>query len=219
MINVAGFTKNLNRVSRQVKSLIQLIGLLVVLAGLVTVFYQSYREGKSLDEIVEAVMATPQPSPLPTPQVLLDNLEQATVSRVVDGDTIKLEDGRTLRYIGIDTPETVAPQKPIECFGKEASEFNRLLVEGKTVWLEKDISETDRYGRLLRYVYLNPEASLSAQVNYRLVAEGYAYASSYPPDVKWQSVFTEVQMQAQQHEVGLWNSCVSVPNREGLLEE
>jgi len=208
MTTVTGLEKKLNRVSRQVKSLIQLVVLIVVLAGLVTTFYQSYREGKSLDEIVEAVLASPLPSPVPTPVVQIGNLEQSTVTRVVDGDTIKLEDGRTLRYIGIDTPETVAPQKPVECFGQEASEFNRNLVEGKSVWLEKDVSETDRYGRLLRYVYLDPEASLSAQVNYRLVAEGYAYASSYPPDVKWQSVFAEVQRQAREQGIGMWRSCV-----------
>jgi len=207
MINVAGFTKNLNRVSRQVKSLIQLLVLIIVLTSLVTAFYRSYREGKSLDEIVEAVMASPLPSPVPMPEVTIGNLEQVFVERVVDGDTIRLDDGRTLRYIGIDTPETVAPQKPIECFGQEASEFNRGLVEGKTVWLEKDISEVDRYGRLLRYVYLDPEASLSAQVNYRLVAEGYAYASSYPPDVKWQTLFTEAQANADLLDRGLWQKC------------
>lgn len=209
MTTVTGLEKKLNRFSRQVKSLIQLIGLIVVLAGLVTVLYQSYRQGKSLDEIVKAVMASPQPSPLPTPQVILGNLEQVVVERVVDGDTIRLSDGRTLRYIGIDTPETVAPQKPVECFGKEASEFNSTLVAGKTVWLEKDISEVDRYGRLLRYVYLDESASLSAQVNALLVQQGFAYASSYPPDVKWQQQLQLFQQEADRTNQGLWAICRS----------
>ncbi|HSP54769.1 MAG TPA: thermonuclease family protein, partial [Dehalococcoidia bacterium] len=73
----------------------------------------------------------------------------ATVTRVVDGDTIEVEingETRKLRYIGINTPETVDPRRPVECFGHEASDYNRRLVEGKTVGLEKDISETDQFG-------------------------------------------------------------------------
>ena len=68
------------------------------------------------------------------------------VAHVVDGDTIKLESGEVVRYIGIDTPETVDPRKPVQCFGKEASEKNKELVEGKEVRLVKDTSETDKYG-------------------------------------------------------------------------
>ena len=76
------------------------------------------------------------------------------VIRVVDGDTIEIEGGQKVRYIGIDTPETVDPSRPVGCYGKEASDKNKELVEGKIVRLEKDISETDRYGRLLRYIYV-----------------------------------------------------------------
>jgi len=75
-----------------------------------------------------------------------------TVTHVVDGDTIELSTGEIVRYIGVDTPETKHPTKPVQCFGKEASAYNSSLVLGKTVILTKDISETDRYGRLLRYV-------------------------------------------------------------------
>lgn len=76
------------------------------------------------------------------------------VVRVIDGDTIEIEGGDRVRYIGIDTPETVDPRKPVQCYGQEASNKNKELVEGKTVELEKDVSETDKYGRLLRYVWL-----------------------------------------------------------------
>src|SRR3990167_3408922 len=76
------------------------------------------------------------------------------VTRVIDGDTIEIEGGQKVRYIGIDTPETVDPRKPVQCFGVEASNKNKELVSGKRDRLEKDVSETDKYGRLLRYIYI-----------------------------------------------------------------
>lgn len=128
--------------------------------------------------------------------------ERVFVSRVVDGDTIELQDGRKVRYIGVDTPETKHPSKKQECFGQEASEFNKQLVEGKVVQLEKDVSETDRYGRLLRYVWLDGEI-----VNQKLVEEGYAFARSYPPDVAKQELFQKAEQEAREHDLGLWGVC------------
>ncbi len=101
---------------------------------------------------------------------------KAKVIRVIDGDTIKIEGDKVIRYIGIDTPETVHPSKPVQCYGKEASDKNKELVEGKEVKLEKDVSETDKYGRLLRYIWLG-----DMLVNEYLVREGYAQSSTYPP--------------------------------------
>jgi len=124
------------------------------------------------------------------------------VVKVIDGDTIELENGQKVRYIGIDTPELVHPSKPVECFAKEAQEKNKELVLGKEVWLEKDISETDKYGRLLRYVWVN-----DILVNEVLVQEGYAQVSTYPPDVKYQERFLEAQRKAREENKGLWNSC------------
>jgi micrococcal nuclease len=124
------------------------------------------------------------------------------VVKVIDGDTIELENGQKVRYIGIDTPELVHPSKPVECFAKEAQEKNKELVLGKEVWLEKDISETDKYGRLLRYVWVN-----DVLVNEVLVQEGYAQVSTYPPDVKYQERFLEAQRKAREENKGLWNSC------------
>jgi len=121
------------------------------------------------------------------------------VENVIDGDTIKLENGDVVRYIGIDTPETKHPSKPQECFGQEASKKNEELVEGKEVRLVKDVSETDRYNRLLRYVYVE-----DVFVNDYLVREGFANASSYPPDVKYQDQFTEAEQKARENERGLW---------------
>lgn len=137
------------------------------------------------------------------PQILMpEGLEKVKVAEVVDGDTIKLTDGRTVRFIGIDTPETKHPSKGVECYGKEASEATRMLLEGKEVMLEKDISETDRYQRSLRYIYVE-----DMMVNEYLVLQGYAFSSSYPPDVKYQDRFTEAQKEAFEKERGLWKAC------------
>lgn len=149
-----------------------------------------------------------------------DTLRESTkVRRVIDGDTIEIEGGQRVRYIGIDTPETVHPQKPVECFGQEASAKNRELVEGKTVMLEKDVSETDKYGRLLRYVFVGDLLTSSGQVfvNDFLVRQGYAYASTYPPDVKYQGQLTGAQQEAQQTNRGLWSLCQGA-NQSGFIE-
>lgn len=129
------------------------------------------------------------------------------VSRVVDGDTIKLSNGKTVRYIGVNTPETVDPRRPVGCFGKEASAKNKELVLGKTVRLEKDVSETDKYGRLLRYVYIEGTGSAQVFVNDYLVRQGYAYAVSYPPDIKYQNIFQRSQAFARSQNKGLWSAC------------
>ncbi|MFH1280444.1 MAG: thermonuclease family protein, partial [Candidatus Beckwithbacteria bacterium] len=133
----------------------------------------------------------------------------AKVARVVDGDTIKLENGEVLRYIGIDTPETVDPRKPVQCYGKEASAKNKELVEGKEVKLEKDVSETDKYGRLLRYVWLG-----DVLINELLVEEGYAQSSSYPPDIKYQDRFVAAQAFAREENMGLWGDACNVAAAE-----
>lgn len=124
------------------------------------------------------------------------------VAKVVDGDTISLSSGEVIRYIGIDTPETKHPSLPVQCFGTEASTKNKELVEGKAVRLEKDISETDRYGRLLRYVWAG-----DIFVNEYLVRQGYAQISTYPPDVKYQDLFLQAQKEARDNKRGLWASC------------
>lgn len=144
---------------------------------------------------------TPFPSVPPSPPSS-ESAQQAVVKRVIDGDTIELEDGRKLRYIGIDTPETKHPTKGVECFGQEAALKNKELVEGKMVRLEKDVSETDRYGRLLRYVWLDDR-----MVNELLVAEGYAYSSSYPPDIARQEQLKAAQLTARTVSQGLWAVC------------
>ena len=128
--------------------------------------------------------------------------DTAKVARVIDGDTIELESGERVRYIGIDTPETVDPRNPVQCFGVEASKKNKELVESKEVRLEKDVTDKDRYGRLLRYVYVGDDF-----INVELVRQGFAYSYSSPPDVKYQGKILEVQQEAEQTKSGLWNAC------------
>lgn len=124
------------------------------------------------------------------------------VAKVIDGDTIRLANGDTVRYIGINTPESVSPRIKLQCFGKEASDYNRQLVAGKTVTLEKDVSETDKYGRLLRYVYVD-----GVMINEKLVRDGYALVATYPPDVKYTQQFLAAQTDARLNRRGLWSKC------------
>ncbi len=127
---------------------------------------------------------------------VLGQTDQQTVKvkRVIDGDTIVLEDGHKVRYIGIDTPEIK------DCYFQEAKTKNQELVEGKEIALEKDVSETDRYKRLLRYIWVG-----EILVNKTLVREGYAQASTYPPDVRYQPDLISAQKQAQAEGLGIWS--------------
>lgn len=134
-------------------------------------------------------------------QVSEESENALRVKRVIDGDTIEMGSGEKVRYIGVNTPESVDPRKGVECFGKEASQFNRELVEGKVVRLERDISDRDRYGRLLRFVYLED----GTFVNELLVREGYASVSTYPPDVTKKNFFLSAENEARKAEKGLWN--------------
>jgi len=122
--------------------------------------------------------------------------DTAMVVQVIDGDTITIEGGYSVRYIGIDAPE-VHPK--LEAFGMEAWQANYKLVEGKEVRLERDVSETDRYGRLLRYVYVD-----DILVNAELVRQGLAQAKAYPPDTRYQGYLEEMEAEAREAGRGIW---------------
>ena len=154
-----------------------------------------------------APTSTPLDSPRRGPGDLAPTgaTEEARVVRVIDGDTIIVDRGRgdeRLRYIGMDTPETVKPGSSVEWMGREASAANRALVDGKTVVLEKDVSETDRFGRLLRHVWLR--GAPWVLVDLQLVLDGYARVSTYPPDVKYADLYLAGQVDARGHDRGLW---------------
>lgn len=131
----------------------------------------------------------------------------ARVLRVVDGDTIKVElAGRpeTVRYIGVDTPESVKPNTPVQCFAKAASRFNERLVGGKRVRLRYDAERRDRYGRLLAYVY---RARDGLFVNAELVRRGMAVPLTIPPNVAHADEFVRLARRARELGRGLWRAC------------
>ncbi len=143
---------------------------------------------------------------LPTPVASQGDSTTVQVVRVIDGDTIQVccvfGDREKVRYIGINTPETKHPTKGVEHFGKEASEANRKLVDGKTVRLAFDVQQRDRYGRLLAYVYLED----GTFVNAWLVENGYAMVMTVPPNVRHQELFLRLQREAREAGRGLWKS-------------
>ncbi len=130
---------------------------------------------------------------------------EVTITRVVDGDTVEASvNGKTedVRYIGVDTPESVKPDAPVECYALAASHFNEDLVEGETVRLEYDAEERDVYGRLLAYVYLD-----DTFVNAELVERGYATTLTIPPNIRFAELFAELENDASEAGRGLWGRC------------
>ncbi len=121
------------------------------------------------------------------------------VIRVIDGDTIELNTGEKVRYIGINAPELHHPQKGVEYFAREAYEANRRMVEGKRIRLEFDVEKRDRYGRLLAYVYVD-----DIMVNEWLVANGYAQVATFPPNVRYAERFRKLEAEARRLKIGLW---------------
>ncbi|QGG48499.1 thermonuclease family protein [Heliorestis convoluta] len=124
------------------------------------------------------------------------------VVRVVDGDTaVILIDGKQerLRFIGIDTPETVHPTIGEEPYGREASDYTKQRLEGRTFQLEFDVQERDRYGRLLGYIWLEEEL-----FNETLVRNGFAEVTTFPPNVKYVDIFKAAQEEARKEKRGIW---------------
>ncbi len=154
--------------------------------------------------------------------------EIGRVVEVADGDTMEvLITGRVegpgagvarpgerydVRFIGMDTPESVKPGTPIECYGREASAAARALLGGRTVRLVDDVEQKDSYDRLLRYVYVGDEMA-----NARLVLNGYASAYTHPPNVRHTDLFVSLQRRARRSEAGLWSptACPDPPDGPG----
>jgi micrococcal nuclease len=132
---------------------------------------------------------------------------RAYVTRAVDGDTIEARiDGRVedVRYIGVDTPETVKPGTPVQCFAKRASAYNERLVDGERVRVVRDAEARDRYGRLLAYVY---RARDGLFVNAELARRGFARQMTIPPNVRFADRFGRLVAQARDAGRGLWGAC------------
>ena len=155
--------------------------------------------------------------------IRMNAIYKAEVVRVVDGDTailsLKIGDGKTykderVRFLGVDTPETVHPNKPVEYYGKEASNFTKSqLTAGRIVWLQTDVQTRDRYNRMLAYVWLeepnnkklDDEAEIRAKMyNAVLLLDGYAHALTVQPNSRYSTVFAKFQSEARENNKGLW---------------
>ena len=142
----------------------------------------------------------------PAPSGVSNGKPPATVTRVVDGDTAHvLFRGRdlTVRFIGVDTPETVAPGQPIECYGPEASQFTTRQLTGRRIRLEFDVDRIDPFGRTLAYLWMR-DGSL---FNETLVHRGFATVATYPPDTRYVERFEAAQRVAKAAGRGLWGAC------------
>lgn len=134
-------------------------------------------------------------------------MEEVIVTRVIDGDTIECSNGETVRLIGVDTPESTNEK---ERYGKQASEYTEDQLEGETVWLTKDKSNTDQYGRSLRFVWTEPPTSFTEEefrekcFNAELVLNGYATESTYSPDDTYSHYFKKFEDEAREAGVGMW---------------
>ena len=135
-------------------------------------------------------------APAPAPDAALRRVE-----RVVDGDTVVLDGNEKVRLVGINTPESVDPRRPVQWYGKEASDFAKSLLQGKRVRMEQDVEKLDRYGRTLGYLRLED----GTFVNLRLVEDGYAFSYPYPPNVKYAAQFRDAEQRAREGKRGLWS--------------
>lgn len=137
-----------------------------------------------------------------------EGFTEARVAQVVDGDTVRLSDGTTVRMIGMNTPETSGEP---EAYGEQAKSFATSMLENRTVYLEKDVSETDQFGRALRYIWLERPDRVDAgsirqkMFNARALAEGFAQPYTFPPDVRYAELFMEVATEARDEGRGLWS--------------
>lgn len=165
-------------------------------AGFALLFFSTLFAQKSREVPTQqpTQITPPTEAGLSAPQIsAVETRKDILVKRVIDGDTIELEDGTRVRYIGMDTPEAG------DCFSQESTEENKKLVEGKKVKIETDVQKFDKYGRLLAYVFVG-----ETFVNEELVRRGVAQVLTYPPDVKYTEKFVAAQKEAREKKLGLW---------------
>ena len=162
------------------------------------------------------------PNALQSFEVLRNRVYKAKIERVVDGDTAIIsflfDDGskylkERVRFLGVDTPETVHPNKPVQYYGKEASNFTKSELTDKTIWLQTDVEVKDRYGRMLAYVWtkepkkkdLDDEAAIREYMfNAKLLLDGYAQLMTVQPNSRYANLFVHFQREARQENRGLW---------------
>jgi micrococcal nuclease len=141
-----------------------------------------------------------------------ESFEEVTVIKAVDGDTLEVSGGCAdkVRLLYIDTPETVKPKTPVQCYGPEASNYSKTrLTEGTKVFLQSDKEASDQYGRSLRILYFEKDDldNIQKSYNYELVTKGYGIAKFYSPNKKYQSDMLQGQEIAKRQNLGLWQAC------------
>lgn len=162
------------------------------------------------------------PNALQSLEIRRNTVYKAKVERVIDGDTMIVsfifDDGskyqkERVRFLGVDTPETVHPTKPVQYYGKEASNFTKKSLDGETVWLQTDVGVKDRYDRMLAYVWLkeptereldDEDAIRKYMFNARLLLDGYAQLMTIQPNSRYANIFVHLQREARQEKKGLW---------------
>ena len=162
------------------------------------------------------------PNALQSLELRRNTVYKAKIERVVDGDTAIItflfDDGskylkERVRFLGVDTPETVHPTKPVQYYGKEASNFTKSQLEGETVWLQTDVGVKDRYDRMLAYVWLkeptekelDDEAAIREYMfNAKLLEGGYAQLMTVQPNSRYANIFVHIQREAREQKKGLW---------------
>lgn len=162
------------------------------------------------------------PNALQSLEIRRNTVYKAKVERVIDGDTAIVsfifDDGskylkERVRFLGVDTPETVHPNKPVQYYGKEASNFTKSNLTDKTVWLQTDVSAKDRYDRMLAYVWLkeptekdmdDEDAIRANMFNAKLLLDGYAQLMTIQPNSRYANLFVHFQREAREASKGLW---------------
>lgn len=188
--------------------LIKYLGVMSVL--IVTLTVREMRRGLKQPSVVRSSTVSATTSTRDSTDERITTTTNALVVRAVDGDTLIVrQDGSAsedkVRLLGVNTPESVDPRRPVQCFGKEASHFTATMTDGKRIRLESDpqADERDKYGRLLRNVVLEDGTDFNAQ----LISEGYAYAYvSFPQNAQRKRELKRLQAEAQAGARGLWNS-------------
>jgi micrococcal nuclease len=199
-------------VRRRIRIFFEVIGVVLIVLAAMLIWRNLQDDSGSAPTPPSATSSVARPAPTASVQSSLPaSAVPAELVRIVDGDTIvvKIEGDsgqETVRLIGIDTPETKKPNTPVQCFGKEASAFTTALLTGKKIWLEPDVSNRDRYGRLLRYVWVDSGSSYLL-ANEEIVSLGYGTAGDYPPDTHYHNRLFAALDHARSQQLGMWGSC------------
>jgi len=159
------------------------------------------RARREVDRILASIPKPAAGAPVPAP-VAPRAGTMRTVVRVVDGDTVVLDGSEKVRLVGVNTPESVDPRRPVQWYGKEASDWTRRLLQGRKVRVEHDVEPKDKYGRTLAYLWLED----GTFVNLRLVEDGFAFAYPYPPNVRYESAFRDAERRARAAGRGMWSN-------------